>query len=146
MELKKRIKRDLLSKSTKLHNKYPPISERNDGKLRVQKVEKIFQLKEDYRNFYLLITKLKDNHKEKNYYLALVLAVQSSDLLAKIARNVISDEKDIQLIQFSFHPKHFRVSLALLIKLEEFMDIDELKNKLNNLRTKFLMKLNHIIN
>lgn len=146
MDLKEKIKRDLLSKATKLKNKYPPISERSDGKLRVQNIEKIFQLKEDYRNFYLIITKIKDKHKEKKYYLALVVAVQSSDLLAKIARNLISDKENIQLIQFPFHPEHFRVSLAFLRELEEFMDIDELKNKLNKLRTNFLMKLNNIIN
>jgi hypothetical protein len=146
MELKEKIKQDLLSKATKLNHKYPPISDRIDDKLRVQKIKKIFQLKEDYQNFYLIITKLKNDNKEKKYYLALIVAVQSSDLLVKIAKKLVLNEEHIHLIQFPFHPKHFRVSLAFLRELEEFMDIDELKNKLNTLRTKFLMKLNNIIN
>ena len=146
MELKEKIKRDLLIKATKLNNKYPPISDKIDDRLRVQKIEKIFQLKEDYQNFYLIITKPKNDNKEKKYYLALVVANQSSDLLVKIAKKLVSNEGHIQLIQFPFHPKHFRVSLAFLRELEEFMDIDELKNKLNSLRTKFLMKLNNLIN
>jgi hypothetical protein len=146
MELKEKIKRDLLTKATKLNNKYPPISDRSNDRLRVQKIVKIFQLKEDYQNFYLIITKPKNDNKEKKYYLALVIAVQSSDLLVKIAKKLVSNEGHIQLIQFAFHPKHFRVSLAFLRELEELMDIDDLKNKLNSLRTKFLMKLNNIIN
>ncbi|TFG17753.1 MAG: hypothetical protein EU531_02335 [Promethearchaeota archaeon] len=145
MKLKEKIKQDLLSKGTKLRNKYPPISELSNGKLFVQKIKSIFQLKEKFINFYLLLTKSTNDRKEKRYYLALIIASQSSDLLAKIAKNVIVDEKKIRLIQFSFHPEHFRVNLALLRELDEFTDFEKLRSKLSSLRSEFLTKLNYII-
>ena len=145
MKLKDKIKQDLLPKGTKLRNKYPPISELTNGKLVVQKIKSIFQLKEEFTNYYLLLTKSISERKEKRYYLALIIASQSSDLLAKIAKNVILDETKIRLIQFSFHPKHFRVNLTLLRELDEFTDFEKLRSKLNSLRTQFLTKLNSII-
>ncbi|MFW9928427.1 MAG: hypothetical protein ACFFD1_03465 [Candidatus Thorarchaeota archaeon] len=145
MDLKNKIKNDLLSKGNKLRNKYPPISEKGNDGLLIQKVKKIFKLKEDFRNFYLIETKSTNHNKEKRYYLALIIASQSSDLLVKIAQNVIIKESDLRLIQFSFHPEHSRVSLALLKELDELSDFDELKTKLNSLRAKFLTKLNNLI-
>lgn len=145
MDLKSKIKNDLISKGNRLRNKYPPISKKNDGGLLIQKIKKIFQLKEDFKNFYLINTKSTNRHKEKRYYLALIIASQSSDLLVKIAQNVIIEEKDLRLIQFSFHPEHSRVSLALLKELDELSDFNQLKTKLNSLRSKFLTKLNNLI-
>ena len=145
MDLKEKINKVLLSKGTKLKNKYPPISQRRDGGVMVQKIKSIFQLRDDFKNFYLIITKSTNNRKERKFYLALILASQSSDLLAKIAKSIISNEKEMRLIQFSFHPEHFRVNLALLRELDELMDFDELKDKLDSLRTQFLSKLNNII-
>ena len=145
MEIKEKIKKNLLSKGTKLRNKYPPISQRSDNEVNIEKIKAVFQLSEDFNNSYLIITKPTNRHKEKNYYLAMVIASQSSDLLVRIAKNVMINEEKIHLIQFTFHPEHFRVSLALLRKLDEAMDFDEIKTKLFSLRTQFLAKLNNII-
>ncbi|TFG01757.1 MAG: hypothetical protein EU542_06400 [Promethearchaeota archaeon] len=146
MELKDKIKQELLSKGTKLRNKYPPISERKNGTLIVQKVKSIFQLNVNFRNYYLLITKSTNKRKDLKYYLTLIIASQSSDLLAKIAKKVIGDQKKIRLIQFPFHPEHFRVNLALLRELDEFTDFTQLMTRLNSLRTQFRTKLHNIIN
>ena len=145
MDLKIKIKNDLISKGNRIRNKYPPISKKNDGGLLIQKIKKVFQLKEDFKNFYLINTKSTNHQKEKRYYLALIIASQSSDLLVKIAQKVIIEEKDLRLIQFSFHPEHSRVSLALLKELDELSDFNELKTKLNSLKSKFLTKLNNLI-
>lgn len=145
MDLKIKIKNDLISKGNRIRNKYPPISKKNDGGLLIQKIKKVFQLKADFKNFYLINTKSTNHQKEKRYYLALIIASQSSDLLVKIAQKVIIEEKDLRLIQFSFHPEHSRVSLALLKELDELSDFNELKTKLNSLKSKFLTKLNNLI-
>jgi hypothetical protein len=145
MNFKEKIKIELISKGIKLRNKYPPISERINDDILIQKIKKIFQLKEDFKNFYLIITKSKKNHNDIKYNLAILLAAQSSDLLVQIAKIVIQDQKNIRMLQFSIHPKHFRVSLILLKELDELTDIDEIKQLLIALRSKFLEKIGNII-
>ena len=145
MELKDKIKKNLLSKGIKLRNKYPPISQRSDEKVLIEKIRSLFQLQKDFNNFYLIITKSTNKRKDKKFYLAIILASQSSDLLAKIAKYIVINEEKIRLIQYSFHPEHLRVSLALLRELDEFIDFDDIKTKLSSLRTQFLRKLNNII-
>lgn len=145
MELKEKIKNELLSKGTKLRHKYPPISQKSDNEIYIEKIKAIFQLHEDFKNFYLLITKPTNIHKQKNYYLAIVIASQSSDFLVKIAKQVMINEEKIDLIQFAFYPEHFRVNLVLLRMLDEFLDFNDLKTKLISLKTQFLAKLNNII-
>jgi len=145
MKLKEIIKKELISKGIKLRNKYPPISEKRGSKLIIQKVKKIYQLKNNYKNFYLIITKVKKNQKSIRFYLAIIIANQSSDFLVKIAKKVIQGDQTFRIIQFSFHPKQLRINLAILKELDKSVNLDHLKEKLKNLKSRFLSRLNSFI-
>ncbi len=145
MNISEIIKKELIPKGTKLKYKYPSISERLNGNIIIQKIKNIYQLKDEFKNFFLIITKEKKKQKRNKYYLAILLATQSSDLLVKIAKKIIQEQKNIRILQFSIHPKHFRVSLILLIELDEFTGINETKELLKKLRSNFIEILNNFI-
>ena len=74
-----------------------------------------------------------------------MLATQSSDLLVKIAKKIIQEQKNIRMLQFSIHPKHLRVNLILLIELDEFTRMNETKELLSKLKSNFIEILDNFI-
>jgi len=139
-KLKSFLKRELLTDAKRLKNKYPPISENIKGVPKSLKIKKIYELKENHKNFYLIIAKNYSKKPRYRHFLAVLLASQSSDLLVSLAKG-FSKEYNLKLIQFSIYPQHFRVSLFSLKELNATDNISELINLLKEFRNKYRKEL-----
>ncbi len=143
--LKSYIKRELLTGAKRLKNKYPPISENIKGVPKSLKIKKIYELKENHKNFYLINTKNYSKKPRHRYFLAIMLASQSSDLLVSLAKG-FSKEHNLKLIQFSIYPQHFRVSLFSLKELSSTDNFPESINLLIEFRNKHRKELENLKN
>ncbi len=143
--LKSYLKRELLTSSKRLKNKYPPISENIKGVPKSLKIKKIYELKENLKNLYLITVKNYSKKPRYRYFLAILLATQSSDLLVSLAKG-FSKEHSLKLIQFSVYPQHFRVSLFSLKELNRADNLSESINLLKEFRNKYRKELENIKN
>ena len=143
--LKSYLKRELLTSSKRLKNKYPPISENIKGVPKSLKIKKIYELKENLKNLYLITVKNYSKKPRYRYFLAILLATQSSDLLVSLAKG-FSKEHSLKLIQFSVYPQHFRVSLFSLKELNYTDNLSESINLLKEFRNKYRKELENIKN
>ena len=143
--LKSSLKRELLTGAKRLKNKYPPISENIKGVSKALKIKKIYELKENHKNFYLISTKNYSKKPRYKHFLAILLASQSSDLLVNLAKG-FSKEHNLKLIQFSVYPQHFRVSLFSLKELNGADNFSESINLLKEFRNKYRKELENLKN
>lgn len=141
------LKRELLTGAKRLKNKFPSISEKIKGTPKSLKIKKIYELKENLKNLYFITAKNYSKKPRYRYFLAILLASQSSDLLVSLAKG-FSKEHSLELIQFSIYPQHFRVSLFSLKELNSTDNLSESINILKEFRNKYrkeLEKLKNII-
>ena len=143
--LKSYLKRELLTGAKRLKNKYPPISENIKGVSKALKIKKIYELKENHKNFYLISTKNYSKKPRYKHFLAILLASQSSDLLVNLAKG-FSKEHNLKLIQFSVYPQHFRVSLFSLKELNGADNLSKSINLLKEFRNKYRKELENFKN
>ena len=134
------LKKEILKDAKRIKNKYPPISEKIDGISKSLKIKKIHELKGNLNNFIVITTKNYAKNPRYRYFLAILLASQSSDLLVNLARE-FSKKNRLKLIQFSLHPQHFRVGLFSLKELREKDKISEVINLLKEFRIKYRKNL-----
>ena len=139
------LKRELLTGSKRLKNKYPPISENIKGVPKSLKIKKIYELKENLKNLYLITVKNYSKKPRYRHFLAILLASQSSDLLVSLAKG-FSKEHNLKLIQFSIYPQHFRVSLFSLKELNTTDNFSESINLLKEFRNKYRKELENLKN
>jgi len=139
------LKRELLTDSKRLKNKYPPISETIKGVPKSLKIKKICELKENLKNLYLITVKNYSKKPRHRHFLAILLASQSSDLLVSLAKG-FSKEHSLKLIQFSIYPQHFRVSLFSLKELNRADSLSESINLLKEFRNKYRKELENLKN
>jgi hypothetical protein len=139
------LKEELLSNANKLRGKYPPISEIKEGKQHILKVKKVYQLMEELRNLYVFIVRNYEKTPKKRYFLAHILAGQSSDFLVFLAKDY-SLKNNLRLIQYCVHPKSSRVSLLALNELVNPSKIKESIDSLKKFRKLFREKLEKISN
>ncbi len=138
------LKRELLNDARRLKNKYPSISEKIKGVPKSLKIKKIYELKENLKNLYLITVKNYSKKPRYRHFLAVLLASQSSDLLVSLAKG-FSKEHNLKLIQFSIYPQHFRVSLFSLKELNT-IDNTESINLLKEFRNKYRKELENLKN
>jgi len=134
------LKKEILKDAKRIKNKYPPISEKIDGISKSLKIKKIHELKGNLNNFIVITTKNYAKNPRYRYFLAILLASQSSDLLVNLARE-FSKKNRLKLIQFSLHPQHFRVGLFSLKELRDKDKILEVINLLKEFRIKYRKNL-----
>jgi len=134
------LKKEILEDAKRIKNKYPPISEKIDGISKSLKIKKIHELKGNLNNFIVITTKNYAKNPRYRYFLAILLASQSSDLLVNLARE-FSKKNRLKLIQFSLHPQHFRVGLFSLKELRDKDKISEVINLLKEFRIKYRQNL-----
>ena len=134
------LKKEILKDAKRIKNKYPPISEKIDGISKSLKIKKIHELKGNLNNFIVITTKNYAKNPRCRYFLAILLASQSSDLLVNLARE-FSKKNRLKLIQFSLHPQHFRVGLFSLKELRDKDKILEVINLLKEFRIKYRKNL-----
>ncbi len=145
--LKSYLKTELLNGAKRVKNKYPPISEKVDGISKSLKIRTIYELRGNLNNFFLITTKNYSKNPRHRYFLAIILASQSSDLLVNLAKE-FSKQNRLKLIQFSLHPQHFRVGLFSLKELRTKDKISEVVNLLKEFRIMYrkdLIKLGKLI-
>ncbi len=139
------LKRELLNDAKRLKNKYPPISEKIKGVPKSLKIKKIYELKENLKNLYLITVKNYSKKPRYRHFLAILLASQSSDLLVSLAKG-FSKEHNLKLIQFSIYPQHFRVSLFSLKELNTTDNFSESIDLLKEFRNKYRKELENLKN
>lgn len=139
------LKKELLNDAKRLKNKYPPISEKIKGVPKSLKIKKIYELKENLKNLYLITVKNYSKKPRYRHFLAILLASQSSDLLVSLAKG-FSKEHNLKLIQFSIYPQHFRVSLFSLKELNTTDNFSESINVLKEFRNKYRKELENLKN
>jgi hypothetical protein len=142
-DLNSYIKHDIAKNVKKIRGKHSPISEIFENVPKSLLIEKIYDLRETEKNFFVFIVKNYSKHPKLRFFLAISLANNSSDLLVQLARD-IAVRNDLKLIQYSIFPKTLHVQLLLLkemIKTEDYTNsIDQLKA----FRDGFRIKLRHI--
>ncbi len=142
-ELEKNLKetQDILIGSKKLKGKFPPISFLVDGIVKTLKIQNIFALRQEFKNFYLF--KLKNYVKQPKirHFLAVSLASQSSDLLVSLAKEFLGKIKELRLIQYSAYPHTLRINLFLIIELDNIQNYSDTVGVLKAIRLEFRKKL-----
>ncbi|MHA1486615.1 MAG: hypothetical protein ACTSSC_05535 [Promethearchaeota archaeon] len=141
------LKKEILKDGKRLKNKYPPISEKVNGTSKSLKIKNIYELKGSLNNFIFITTKNYAKNPRYRYFLAILLASQSSDLLVSLAKEFSKINK-LKLIQFSLYPQHFRVGLFSLKEICDENDLSEAVNLLKEFRNiyrKNLEKLGKLI-
>ena len=141
------LKKEILKDAERLKNKYPPISEKVNGISKSLKIKNIYQLKGNFNNFIFITTKNYAKNPRYRYFLAILLASQSSDLLVSLAKE-FSKKNRLKLIQFSLRPQHFRVGLFSLKEIRNKDNISETVDLLKEFRIMYrkdLEKLGKLI-
>ena len=145
--LQSNLKKEILKDSKRLKNKYPPISEKVNGISKPLKIKNIYELTGNLNNFIFITTKNHAKNPRYRYFLAILLASQSSDLLVNLAKEYSKNNR-LKLIQFSIHPQHHKVGLFSLKELQNKDAISETVNLLKEFRIvyrKDLEKLTKLI-
>ena len=131
--LQNHLKKEIIKDAKRIKNKYPPISEKVNGITKVLKVKKIYELKGNLNNFILIVTKNYAKNPKFKYFLAILLASQSSDILVNLAKEY-SKKNNLKLIQFSLHPQNSRVGLFALKEIESRDNVTEVVKLLKEFR------------
>ncbi len=141
------LKKEILKDAIILKNKYPPISEKVNGISKSLRIKNIYKLKGNLNNFIFITTKNYTKNPRYRYFLAILLATQSSDLLVSLAKE-FSKKNRLKLIQFSLYPQHFRVGLFSLKEIHNKNNFSEVIDLLKGFRIiyrKDLEKLGKLI-
>ena len=140
INLKSFIKNEIIKKVKKLKGKHAPISELVNNVSKPLSVEKIYDLSEKNKYYFLVIVKNYSKRPKLRYFLAILLANNSSDLLVQLARDY-AIKHDLKLIQYSLFPKTLRIQLLLLKEIKKIEDYSNFIEKLNHFRKEFRSKL-----
>lgn len=140
------LKTEIIKKAKKLKARYPSISEIVDGTPKILKIKNFYEMKDEFKNYYLIKVKNYNNDPKFRHFLAIILASQSSDFLASITKELIKEIGNIKLIQFSIYPKNFRISLLSLKEIRNEDDFLKSVKILKDLRINFKKKLDKIKN
>ena len=139
------IKNEIIKKGKKLRGKHAPISEVIDNVPKSLSVDKIYDLREEKKNYFLLIVRNYVKQPKFRYFLAISIANNSSDLLVYLARDY-AIENNLKLIQYSIFPKTLRIQLLLIKEIEKIEDYTNSMKKLSDIRKEYRIKLVKIKN
>lgn len=137
------LKKAIFKDAKRIKNKYPPISEKVNGISKSLKIKDIHEIGGNLNNFIIITTKNYVKNPKYRYFLAIMLASQSSDLLVNLAKEY-SKKNNLKLIQFSLHPQHFRVGLFSLKEIENKDDLTEVVNLLKEFRILYRKNLDNL--
>jgi len=134
--LKSFIKTQILKTAKKLKGKYNPISELVDNIPRTLKIREIYKIEDSLKNLFLIIVNNYSKQPKVRYFLALILASQSSDLLVSLVKDYAT-MNNLKLIQYSLFPKNIRISLLTLTEIQTVEDFSNSIELLKNFRNYF---------
>ena len=135
-ELNLFLQNQIFKKSNKLKGKFAPFSEMIDNEFKVLKIKEIYDLSETFKNLYFFIMKNYSKYPKERYFLAVLLASQSSDLLVSLA-NDFAQKNGLKLIQYAINPNQVRISLISLKEIEKIEDFSFSVDLLKEFRTNF---------
>lgn len=144
--LKTFITNEVIKKAQKIKNKFPPISEKINDNTRILKIKNFYHLEKYHKYIFLILVKNPRKEEKIGYFLAVLLASQSSDLLVNLAKDLIAKNPDLKLIQYSIYPNNSRVSLLSLKELKKVENFSPSINFLLNIRKEFRLMLNNLKN
>ncbi len=145
IDLKSFIRNNIFKDIKKIRGKHAPISELYNNQFKTLKIEKLYDLSEKNKNFFLFIVKNYSKTPKLRYFLAISLANNSSDLLVQIAKDY-AIKNDLKLIQYSIFPKMLRIQLLLIKEIKQSEGYHNSIEKLKSIRHKFRIKLDHFKN
>jgi len=129
----------------KLKGKHSPLSEKVKGKTQQLKIKEIYKISEQEMGIFLIAAKNYDKKLKYRYFLAVILANVSSDLLVKLAKD-FALKNNIRLIQYSLYPKTHRINLLALKELKNRDDYSQGLDKLKSFKINFQNRLENIKN
>jgi hypothetical protein len=144
--LKTYLKSKLLRNSIKLKFKYPPISEVVNNSKEVLKIKKISNLGEQNKDVFLIEVKNYRKNPKLRYFLAILLANQSSDFLVVLAKNHANFNYKFKLVQYPTHPQFHRISLLCLNEIEDINQVTPSLQSLKDFKRLFRKKINNLKN
>ncbi|MFX1365785.1 MAG: hypothetical protein ACFFCE_02950 [Promethearchaeota archaeon] len=145
IDLKSFIKNEIIKDIKKIRGKHAPISEIFQNTTKILVVDKIYDLRDKNKYFFLFIAKNYMKMPKFRYFLVISLANNSSDFLVQIAKDY-AIKNDLRLIQYSIFPKMLRIQLLLIKEINHFEDYNNFLEKLILIRSKFRHKLDKIKN
>ncbi len=137
------IIKELKIQSKKIRGRYPPISVIVDNNIKLLKIKNIYKIDSIKSRLYIIQFKNYYNHPKQRFFLAFVLASQSSDLIVLLTKE-LALENNLRLVQFSLHPKTQRVNLLLLKELKEIDKYIKIINTFETIHKKFKTKIEGI--
>ncbi len=139
------IKTEIIKNFDKVKGKHANISEIVNNISKSLIIEKIYNLSEKNKYFYLFIAKNYFKTPKLRYFLTVSIANNSSDFLVQLAKD-LAIKNDLKLIQYSIFPKTLRIQLLLIKEIKEIEDYTNFIKKLKLLRREFRNKLEKIRN
>ena len=143
--LKSYLESNVIKSAIKLKGKFAPFSEPVDKTPKTLPIKRIYNLKEQLKNFFLIIVKNYSNQPKVRYFLAIILASQSSDFLVSLAKDYAT-RNNLKLIQYSIFPKNIRISLLSLKEIRTIEDYLSSIELLKDFKKKFRKTLEKIRN
>lgn len=134
------VKGDLIKHASRLKGKFTSISEKVGGEAKTLSIKQVYKLDEKSKPFLVIIVKNYNKTPKFRYFVAKVLANQSSDFLVKLVQN-FSRKHQIKLLQYSLFPKLNRNSLISLIEFSSEATYIESKSLLEELDKFFSQRI-----
>jgi len=128
-----------------LKGKHSPLSEKVKGKHLHLKIKWIYNIIEQEIGCFLIGAKNYDKNPKYRYFLAVILANVSSDLLVILAKD-FALKNNIKLIQYSLYPKTHRINLLALKELKNREDYSQGLEILKSFKIDFQNRLETIKN
>ena len=135
-DLKSYLENNVIKSAIKLKGKFAPFSEPVDKMPKTLPIKRIYNLKEQLKNFFLIIVKNYSSQLKDRYFLATILASQSSDFLVSLAKDYAT-RNNLKLIQYSLFPKNNRISLLSLKEIRSIEDYSSSIERLKDFKKKF---------
>jgi len=129
-ELKVFIEKNIIKNMKKVRGKHASIVEIVENTSYPLSMKSIYDLRPKFKNFFLFIAKNYSKQPKLRFFIAIILANNSSDLLVQLARDY-AIKKNLKLIQYSIFPKTLRI---FLLSIKEIEKVDEFTNSIENLK------------
>ena len=139
------LEKNIIKNAKKLKGKRSPLTETVDKTPKTLPIVSVLNLVAASKDIYLVKVKNYSKQPRIRYFLAVILAAQSSDLLVQLAKNY-ANKNDLKLIQYSLYPKLQRINLLSLKELKKVEDFSNSIQILLNFKKQFRLSLEKIKN
>jgi len=138
------LKKQVIKSSHKLKGSFLPLSEKVDNQQKTLKIKAIYQITDMSSRFYLLVVKNHSKPPNLRYFLLLSFASQSSDLLVRLAKDLVK-KYDLKLAQYQLEKQIPRISLLCLKELKSKGEYGNSLDLLKKIRSIFRKRMDDLI-